>query len=46
MLPGLRDVGLVKAEAKTITGIMPRKAWEGTPGRESGCEALACGQTT
>lgn len=34
MLPGLRDASLVKAEAKTIKGIMPRKAWEGAPGRE------------
>lgn len=45
-LPGLRDTGLVKAGARTIKAIMPRKAWEGAPGRESGCEALACGQTT
>lgn len=45
-LPGLRDTGSVKAGARTIKGIMPRKAWKGSPGRESGCEALACGQTT
>lgn len=45
-LPGLRDAGLVKAGARTIKGIMPRKAWQDAPGRESGSELLRCGQTT